>query len=215
MYNYYKVVRRKRRRKSLFLILITIAIVFSSFFYYNSFVVKSVSEYSKKVLETKMTASINNAVLFSLSTPVAYNDLIVVQKDNDGNIALLASDSYKTNQIKSSIDKTAKSLIDIDCKKGIEMPFGALTGVSLFSGYGKKINLKILSVGKINSKFISEFSQAGINQTNHSIYLEINAEVYLNLPFITKTITEKSQVLICNAILVGKVPSVYLGNSIF
>lgn len=215
MYNYYKAKLRNRRRKKVLLALLSILIIVLLCFYYKSFVVKNVTEYSKKQIETNVVASINNAVLFSLNNPVNYNDLIIVQKDNDGNITLLASDSYKINKINKDVVSIAKTFIDNDCKKGVDLPFGTLTGVTIFSGYGKNVNLKILSVGKVNSNFTSEFITAGINQTRHSVYLEITAEVFINLPFIAKSFTEKTQILICDAVLVGKVPSVYLGNSIF
>ena len=56
---------------------------------------------------------------------------------------------------------------------------------------------------------ISQFSQAGINQTLHRIYLNVSCKVTILTPFdsIEQEIT--NQVLIAEAVILGDVPATY------
>ena len=63
------------------------------------------------------------------------------------------------------------------------------------------------------TKFLSEFVQAGINQTNHKIYVNLTATINVVLPVANKQIVSNTQLLICENIIVGKIPEVYLSSS--
>ena len=63
--------------------------------------------------------------------------------------------------------------------------------------------------------FESEFTSVGINQTLHSIYVCVNIESIINIPFNSSSITHNSKVLLSETILVGKVPELYLNGKIF
>ncbi|MBO7736819.1 MAG: sporulation protein YunB, partial [Clostridia bacterium] len=55
----------------------------------------------------------------------------------------------------------------------------------------------------------------GINQTKHSIYLEVIADISIVLPSGTSNFASLTQVLICESVLVGTVPDTYLQTDIF
>ncbi len=65
------------------------------------------------------------------------------------------------------------------------------------------------TVGNVETDLVSQFSEAGINQTLHRIYLNVNCKVTILTPFdsIEETIT--NQVLLAEAVIMGEVPSTY------
>lgn len=65
------------------------------------------------------------------------------------------------------------------------------------------------TIGNVETDLVSEFSQAGINQTKHRIFLEVNCSVTILTPFDTIEQNIKNQVLIAEAVIVGDVPSTY------
>ena len=69
-------------------------------------------------------------------------------------------------------------------------------------------------VAIIGSSFDSKFVSVGINNTLHKIYLTISARVDMNLPIKKQTINVKQQILLCESVIVGKVPNVYFDNGI-
>jgi len=75
---------------------------------------------------------------------------------------------------------------------------------------GPEIKLRVSPIGSVSSSFSSEFETAGINQTIHRIYLNINANVGVVLPLYTKKFNTTQHVLIAESIIVGSVPEVYL-----
>ena len=89
---------------------------------------------------------------------------------------------------------------------------GTLTGIAIFNGRGPKIKLSASPVGIIGSSFDSTFTNVGINNTLHKIYLNVNARVDMTLPIKKQTINIEQQVLLCESVIVGKVPNVYLNS---
>ena len=59
-------------------------------------------------------------------------------------------------------------------------------------------------------RFVSEFEQAGINQTRHKIYLDVMTEVDIIIPTAESTVNTITQVLVAESILIGNVPDTYL-----
>ena len=77
------------------------------------------------------------------------------------------------------------------------------------SGRGPDIPIKMSTVGNVETDLVSQFSEAGINQTLHRIYLNVSCKVTILTPFnsIEENIT--NQVLIAEAVILGDVPSTY------
>lgn len=65
------------------------------------------------------------------------------------------------------------------------------------------------TVGNVETDLVSQFSQSGINQTLHRIYLNVNCTVTILTPFDTIEQSITNQVLIAEAVIVGDVPSTY------
>ena len=62
-------------------------------------------------------------------------------------------------------------------------------------------------------KFLtSGFEEAGINQTNHKLYLTVCSNVSVILPLENKVVDTQTQILIAESIIVGKIPDTYLNS---
>jgi hypothetical protein len=55
----------------------------------------------------------------------------------------------------------------------------------------------------------------GINQTLHSIYVNVNCELKITTPLNVQIEKISTPVLLNETVLVGKVPSVYLNGNLF
>ena len=91
----------------------------------------------------------------------------------------------------------------------------AFTGIDLLSGIGQRVYFKTINVTSVICQFNSTFNSVGINQTLHSIYIDVICEVNMNIPLSSIKKTCTTQVLISEAVLVGKVPEIYLNGKIF
>ena len=62
-------------------------------------------------------------------------------------------------------------------------------------------------VGNISSSYESIFESAGINQTRHKIYLNVNMKIKVIVPFKSEEVEVATQIPISETIIVGKTPS--------
>ncbi len=203
---------RIKRFKVFFLLFI---ILFFLYFYYKNAVLKQISEISFKYAEAYSVESINQSTLISLADRINYSDLIAVEKNQSGDIVMISADTYKVNYINKSIASNCEKLLNDKLKKGIPIPIMAFSGVTFLSGYGSAINFKSINISSVNSNFTSQFESVGINQTKHSIAVTVTCKVTVFAPFYKKEQDFSSNLLVCETVLVGKVPEIYLNGKIF
>jgi len=202
---------KKRKFWCFFIALITIILIF---FVYLIRVVNpiiiSIGEAKVKSLATK---AINMAVTEVLCEGYTYDDIIDIKFTNSGDIAYMQAKSLIVNKLSRDLVSTSQSKLDIIGEQGISIPLGSLSGVPLFMGRGPELRLKLFPIGAISCNFKSVFSQAGINQTNHRIYVNINSNVTVILPISSRQVATTTQLLICESVIVGKVPDTYLHSA--
>ncbi len=175
-------------------------------------VLKSISEASMRSITT---VAVNDAVYYTLSDQIRYEDLVTVDRGADGNIQAISANSFQINRIARDTAYLSQENLTKMSAEGIQVPLGALTGIEALAGFGTKINIKIIPISNVECRFVSEFESAGINQTKHSIYLEIVADISIIMPSGTSNFASLTPVLVCESVLVGKVPDTYLQADIF
>ena len=73
--------------------------------------------------------------------------------------------------------------------------------------------MRVVPVGSVTAKLCSEFKEAGINQTNHRIYLRIGAKISAILPGANNVINTETDVVILESVIIGKIPDTYLNST--
>ena len=207
-----KTPKKKKKVKKFFAVFL---VFFLLAFLYLEFVVNPVivSATKQTVLSLSSTA-VSNAVFDVINEKnITYNDLVDITYDDDGNVAMVNFQSGKMNILAREIYQKAQNYIEEMGQTGIEVPLGAFSGLPFLAGFGPKVRLKMVSVGAVSSIFENTFSSVGINQTNHAIYVDISASVDLLLPAYKCNVDSVTEVLIAQCIIVGKVPSTYLGKT--
>lgn len=209
----------RKSRKSKIKRGIVIAVLSAEFIALAVFVQKNVTGVLKSIAEASMrsitTVAVNDAIYYTLSDQIRYEDLVNVERDEAGAIVAITSNSFQINRIaRDTAYMSQQNLLKMS-EDGVNVPLGALTGVEAWAGFGPKISIKIIPISNVACRFVSDFSQAGINQTKHSIYLEIVADISIVMPSGTSNFSSLTEVLICESVLLGKVPDTYLQADIF
>ena len=207
--------RRKFKLKKFFAFFYAFLFVLSTILYFKFFISEQVYKFSFDYAYKYCTESVNNAVFDTLNSQVKYSDLVIVDKNSEGNIVLISANSHKVNYLTREIIRLTDKQLESKLNNGVPVPIFAFTGIGIVSGLGKPVNLKTLSVSSVECEFNSTFSSVGINQTLHSIYVKIKCEVQFSIPLKKSIETHESSVLISENILVGKVPDIYLNGKIF
>ena len=153
---------------------------------------------------------INEAVYDQLGNGVAYQQLINVSTDADGRVTLMQPDTVKITRLVTSIARDLEEKLGNLSREDIKVPLGMLTGNSLLADKGPNLTLALLPLGSVSVNIHDEFSAAGLNQTRHSIMLDIVVDMGILLPF-QSTFTQITDTLpIVESVIVGPIPETYL-----
>ena len=204
--------KRKRRFFHLFIAAVMIAVCF---LYSRFFISETLAEVCADYTYAYGTEAVNAAIYESFSGGIEYSEIISVEKNAAGDITLMSADAVRINAISQSIVEKTRTNLSERLHGGIPVPWLAFTGIKLLAGYGKEVNFKAISIAGVTCEFDSVFVSVGINQTLHSVYALINWEVSVDIPLDKKIETGSAQVLISEAVLVGKVPEIYLNGKLF
>lgn len=140
-------------------------------------------------------------------------DYLSVTRDDRNNITSVDLDSNAVTELAQKITIKAQENINSIGLEGIKVPIGSLSGVTMLTGLGPDINIKIYLVGSTQTLITSEFTESGINQTMHRLYLNIKSAVAVAVPGISSTINTATQALMSEMIIVGSVPQTYLHST--
>lgn len=205
--------KRFKIGKRFFVCIIFIALFFV--FIFGKIKVDSIIVSVSKAQVDYITSNVVNNVIFQSNTAnFDYNGLVDVQRNEQGDIVAITANSFKINYLTRKIAATVQNKLEIDFKKGVDVPIGAFTGIDAFAGLGPKISVKSLKISGVACEFDSEFKSVGINQTLHSIFAVLKINV--NIVFSTKmqTVEKSEKLLVTESVMVGKVPDTYLGGNI-
>lgn len=201
-------------KKKLIIVFTIILLIIISILLYLHYVVNPIIINASEAKVRSLTQSaVESAVYDVIKDEYLYSDLIEIIKDTNNDIQMISANAYKINLLSKEILNSAQNNLTTLGEQGIEIGIGTFTGITLFTDKGPKVSIKLSPIGTIYTRFHSEFTSAGINQTNHSIYLYVQTDVSLILPTDTKMISTTTEVLLTESIIQGKIPDTYLNSN--
>lgn len=204
-------IAKKRKTLAFFTVLFVIFAIFISYIHYIvSPLLINATKAQMMVLANK---SVDYAVTEAMSSFVTYDDLIKITKDESGNIKTMQANSSKVNNISRMVTQIALARLGDISHEPLKIKLGAFSGISALSSIGPDIKFDVFPYGDISCKFSSVFSDAGINQTSHKIYINIDAIIRVVYPLETVEVKSFSDVLICESIIIGEIPDTYLRSN--
>lgn len=201
----------KRKRKRLAIAISSIILLFAVVVVYIRFVVTPVV---KTVAEEKVRAltvsTVNAAVTSVLEDEPSFVDMVEYGHDANGDLNSIKINATRVNAVmQRSVQKTQNGLSDM-ISSGVNIPVGSVSGITFLSGKGPNLNVAVIPVGSVDARLRSEFSEIGINQTIHKIYLSLDSTIKIIIPGADNTIKSSSEVLLVESVIIGKVPDTYL-----
>lgn len=210
-----KKARNKKFTRFKVLVVFICLLIIGVMLYFQRNVTKVLISISEATIRSITTVAVNDAIYYTLNDTMRYEDLIHIDRDEAGNVTAITSDSLKINRIARDTAYLSQENLNKMSAEGIQVPIGALTGIEALAGFGQKINLKIIPISNVECRFVSKFVDAGINQTKHSLYLEIVSDISIIMPSKSTNLASTIEVLICESVIVGKIPDTYLQATLF
>ena len=140
---------------------------------------------------------------------VRYDSLVELVRGEDGRIEAIRADTVAINRLKSEITLEISDALGDRETASVKIPSGTLTGLTLLSGRGPAVEIRIVPAGYVRTAVENGFEAAGINQTRHSISVRITAELLAVLPGISEPVTAETSCVLAETVMIGEIPEVY------
>lgn len=153
--------------------------------------------------------AINSAVNQEIVETVKYQDLIAIHKDTRGKIVLMQPNTVEISRLASKTTAFIQEQLEALNDQSIVLPLGQVFGSALLANMGPRIRVSVVPLGTVNVSLVSDFKEAGINQTLHQLFLEIEADVQIVIPLVRSTTQVQTAVPLAQTVIVGEVPQQY------
>lgn len=201
-----KILSRKRKLRFMIVLAILIGITVGMNCKFTP-VAQSVATGKAKYI---MSDFINSSVVEDMeNSGDIYSQITKVERNEKNEISAIYTDMKKINFLKSHIASLIQNKIVNFKEKTFWISLGTLSGFEILNGKGPKVPMKISIAGNVFTNFNNKFSNAGINQTIHQIYVNIHTKICVTIPGSTRTSESDDEILVSETVIVGKVPRVY------
>ena len=207
-----KVFRVRRRLPSALLPLLVAFAVSISFFRFLSLRLDPLIETMAVSKATNLiTLAVSEEIDLSLADEqLNYKDFVDMETGDGGQVTALSFKTAESTRFKRLVVERLINRLEQIQADELAVPLGNLTGVTLFSALGPSVRVRVQSVGDVIAEYENQFTSAGVNQTRHSIYLNVTVTIYLLIPGEIIPVSSTERVCIAETIVVGQVPDTYL-----
>ncbi len=163
-------------------------------------------------VDNQASMAINEAIQEQIETGnIDYSKMVALEKDTNGCVTAMHANMACINDLRTRILTRIDEKLEDFSFEELSVPIGSVVLPELFSGRGPRLPARVIAVRTSDAAFRNEFLDAGINQTLHRIYFDIHVAVSLMTVDGTQEIGVDSSVLVAETIIVGQVPSTYIG----
>lgn len=202
--NYHKI-------QSIFAIMVIIAIFSIIYIQLDRQVMPTVMAMAKLQGTSAATTAINESVRQSLKEVQATEqDLLSYDYNDQGELVSWNVNSILINTLCADMVQKANAELENIGEATFQIPLGNLTGSHIFANLGPDIHVKVLPVGTVKIDYDNEIRSTGINQVNHTVWLDIEATVQVVVPLFSDQIVVRRRVVLIDKMISGKVPPSYV-----
>ncbi|GFN33375.1 sporulation protein YunB [Paenibacillus curdlanolyticus] len=158
------------------------------------------------------TQSINRAISEQVASHSNSEKLVEWKTNTNGKISGFmlnyAEHMRITSETIDTVQRTLKELGSIP----EHIPIGQAVGSTFLSSYGPRVPVKFEPIGSVKVDLNTRQQNAGINMILVEVYIRIEAEVSIIIPFDTKPEVVSTNIPISYLLVVGDVPMYYYDN---
>jgi len=200
--------KNRRRRTVLYL---------ASVFFFTVCIFTGIQRWIRPTVQTRLIYQAKTYAVAALEETVrqeleqmdlSYGRLVRVSRE-EGRVVSLETDTVLLNQIKSRITQAAVRKMEKLSDYRLTVPLGSVSGIDLFSGKGPKVRFLLQPQTAVESQILQQFQSAGVNQTQHRIYLQLDVEIEAVIPGFSAKTSVQTQVELAQTVIVGEVPQFY------
>lgn len=187
--------------------------VFLFLFYYFKVVCPIIVKLSEEKVRSVATKTISKVVGDVLvEEGVNYDKIVNITYSSNNEVEFVEIDSVEVNLLIREITKKVQDEFVNLGKEGVKIALGTFSGIPFLYDLGPNFYVRLIPIGIVNTSINSDFTSAGLNQTLHRLNFVVSANIGLVLPGKTQNYTTDLEVMICESVIVGKVPQFYFNS---
>lgn len=205
--------RTLNRKRALFVVLCLLVGMLTVILVLDTEIRPAVREAAAYKIEEEAALAMANAVENELiASDFDYEDIVTLCYGDDGKVTSLNTDIIKLNVLKSRVTEAAdKAVVAMDGKT-ITVNIGNLTGITMLTGRGPNLKLRLSMNGNVTSEFKNEFHAVGVNQTEHRIMIYLTAKAVMGVDGVPIETVLTAEVCAAQTVIVGQVPNAVLDS---
>ncbi len=165
---------------------------------------------SKAIITNTINTSIND--LFTEKN-IKSEDLYTPLFNENGDLLTIDVNTILINDICNTLSTEITNELSKNTDYIISIPVLTLYNITILEGLGPIITNSILPTGSVEVAYDTSFKQAGINQTNFDLWLDITCTLQMASPITKSEVVQTRKVPIISTIINGDVPT-YMQNSL-
>ncbi len=201
---------RYRLRRFTFRLIVLLMILLVMFLFFRERYSVAIRSLAQTQVKNATSDLINDAIDKQIvDGNIQYDRIVYFEKDLDGKITALKTNMSEVNRLKTAILNLINDEILALDATDLGIPIGNLIFPEIFPGRGPEIPVQIIAIRNSDASFLSNFTQAGINQTLQQLTMDVSVDVTVLVLGKTSSFTVSSQVVVAETIIVGQVPDTY------
>ncbi|MED1795598.1 sporulation protein YunB [Brevibacillus nitrificans] len=143
-----------------------------------------------------------------------FNQVVLMEKDQEGNIKAVNFNFREYSRIVGETTARIQNRLKEFESENVKMsvPLGVATRNAFLEHLGPEVPISFVPIGAVKTRLETGMKQAGINMVLVTVYIYVEVDLRVIIPFATEQQTVTTQIPITEALIVGKVPT-YLYNN--
>ena len=169
-----------------------------------------VADYAAAAAKDQVVATVNEIVKQVMEEDRFQQErLVELERDSGGNVTAVSANVTAVNSLAAEV--LSRTIQQTQEKKiTVQIPLANLLGSTLLMNRGPSVTVQVTMLASSTAGFRSEISSAGINQTRHQLFLDMDVRLSFLLPWRDMDASVQTQVLVSETVIVGDVPGTYM-----
>ena len=169
-----------------------------------------VTEYAASAARDQVVSAVNDIVKDVMTDlQLDGTSLVNLERDANGDITAVTTNVIAVNLLSSEILSQAVERTEKD-DITVEIPLMNLLGSTLLMNRGPSVSVHAVMLSSSTAGFRSEITSAGINQTRHQLFLDLDMQLSFLMPWRGMGTGVKTEILVSETVIVGQVPDSYM-----
>lgn len=201
--------KNEKRRRFAKIVVFALFLLLSCVLIYNLQILPVLFPLAKAKCTTELTDAVNRIVRARMqSDSDGYADFVRLHFGEDGSVASVETNTPRLAKLSGDVVGDVTDALTHE-RMTVRIPLGSLSGSALLSGKGPDVRVKLAVSQKITCAVCGDFTESGINQTLHRVFLRVTVEVCALLPGAVQTFSVPTDICVAETVIIGKVPEAY------